>query len=88
MLNCSVPNGSAHDGFALDKGNDVAGQEVVAGGSWLGGQDWVFQPDAAAEFQVVILPGELSILLLSASGSTNFLADNVSKMSDVSSALG
>ena len=78
----------AEDGLALDKGDRVAGQEVVPGGRGFAPHCWVFLTHGLAKLQVVILPGVASMRLLASSGSMNFFANNVSKMSDFSSALG
>ena len=88
LLDGGVPYRDAEDCLALDKGDRVAGQEVVLGGWRLVAHERIFLTHVVAEFQVVMAPGVASMRLLASSGSTNFLANNVSQMSDFSSALG
>ena len=73
---------------ALDQGYGIARQEVVPCFWWLPLHAGVAQIHPVAELYVMILPGEASTRLLASSGSTYCFVDKVSKMSEVSSALG
>ena len=57
------------DGFALDrftlyKGDNITCKKVVSGLWWLGDHNRVGLAHVMAKLQVVILPGEVSMLLL------------------------